>query len=127
MTRRILTGCLVLAVTLLPMVASWLLMIGMASSPEPKSTPVATPNPPPAPAPALGPVEVVVYAEPSFAGIMVFWLVAWLPVLATYSILAACAPARRRGPTRLATAAFLLGTAFAAPWIYGLYHIFTEG
>ena len=127
MTRRIAFGCLVLVVALLPMVAAWLMMIAMIPSPEAETTPVATPNPAMAPASALSAVEILVYADPWFAGTISIWLAVWLPVLVSYSIFATCADARRRRASMLAVASFLLGTAFAAPWICGLYRIFTEG
>ena len=127
MTRRVSFGFLVLVVTLLPVHAAWLLIVAMASTPEAASTPVHTPNPAQAPASALGLIEALVYAEPFFAGTILIWLAVWLPVLVSFSILAACAAGPRRRPSMLAAAAFLLGTAFAAPWIFGLYRIIAEG
>ena len=127
MTQRIAFGCLVFVVALFPVVAAWLLMIAMIPSPEAETTPVATPNPSKAPASALSAVEILVYADPWFAGTISIWLVAWLPVLVAYSILAACTPERRRRPALKVAASFMLGTAFAAPWFFGLYRIVAEG
>jgi hypothetical protein len=130
MFRRVTFAGLVLVLELLPATAAFLVLRGvvLAETAEAAATSVATPNPSRPPAEFLGPLELLVFVEPWFAGTLVFWLAPWLAILLAYPLAAAAlvrfsASSIPRRPVLLPAIALLLGAAFAIPWVYALCRV----
>ena len=131
-TRRLLNGLVAAVMAFLPLAIACGAILAMEAARDAALvTPnrVATPNPSKAPWYFMGPAELVVYADPWFAGTFAFWYYPWLVGLAGY----VCAvgvwwpvksPSSGRSPLlSLAMLSSLLGLIFAAPWFYGLIKI----
>lgn len=128
--RRTWFGVFVLTFALAPMLSTWVLMLGIWRSLDAPPTPVATPNPSSSPG-LLGPLEILAFADPWFAGTIAFWLIPWLMVLVLFAIAAAAAVngdrqqqvSWWRRPAALIAFSFFLGQLFACPWYYGVYQL----
>jgi len=79
MTWRIAFGILVLLAAFAPMLAAWALMLAVVPAFDPQMTTVATPNP--THVSLLGPIDLLVFAGPWFAGTIAFWLFSGCPLL----------------------------------------------
>ena len=86
---RCLISCLAFA---LPSCALWGLMLSYAASPGDPTVQSKIPSPAKAPAWMVGPSDVLVYADPSFAGTAWLWLFLWGVAAATLLLLALCLP-----------------------------------
>ena len=117
--------CLVApALAALPTFVLWLVMQPLVRSPV---TVVDSPNPSKAPAAFLSPFEVLVYAEPWYAGVGTWWLVLGAALITIVTIAAVVSAVKEQGEKAVAAVAFLAGVLFAAPWIHGLFHLLTRG
>lgn len=124
LVRRLQNGAVALTGALLPLVIACGIALAVVAAPSPLDG--RTPNPRPAPWFFLGPIELLVYLEPWFAGTIVIWLILWVPALAIFVVGVLLKwPSQRpepnsRGLPSLALLSVLMGLAFAAPWIYAL-------
>lgn len=134
MMQRIGFAALTMMIALLPAIALWsiwLTMLALSPAEEPPAPPTAvkTPNPSQAPAAYLGPAEVLVYADPFFAGTILWWLIFCAAFLGGYTIVStAIVRFRSAGvtplvfrPSVLLLGSLLLGAFFVvAPWLFAL-------
>ena len=84
------------------------------------------PNPAKVPASMLGPADVLVYADPWFAGAIMWWLSlggAGMVILLSVAILAPAGERPARSVAVWMVWSFLLGAIFAVPWVYGLFRL----
>jgi len=128
---RALTSALAM---LLPACTLWALMLPNASSPGDAADGARIPNPAKAPVSMLGPADVLVYADPGFAGTIGYWMVICGTAAVLMVLAAACVPnpptsywsARGRTLAVWGLCSLLLGFVFAAPWFYGLFRLMTR-
>ena len=127
MLLRIVFSITWLGLALGPMLAAALAMQMIASGEKLPAAPTATPNPQSVSPASLGPLEILAYADPWWAGVGLFWLVGGLILISLAVVLAvvfvdvkAIRPTLR-GPVVISLAMFMLGLFFATPWFYGIY------
>lgn len=93
-----------------------------------------SPNPPRTPDTQRGLAESLVAVEPWFGGTIWLWIIFWPLVLIGYAIAAGVLRHRppkdedvaQRQPYTYVVTAMLLGTWFAAPWLFGTYLVLTR-
>lgn len=125
----LLTACL-------PVVLLWLQLVTLIDRHDAERPPPPnSPNPTKAPASSLGIAEVLVYADPSFAGAILFWVLpgaallvglgpwaAGVPVLANTSSAGWPPP----GFLKVTGAALAVGSFLALPWVYAVIRVLHE-
>ena len=119
---------------LTPIVACWLVMLWRI---ERRSAIGSTnaPNPERAPAWLLGPIDVLVYVDPWFAGTIVFWLLPGAVILAGLLLWATgMLGSRKPGADsracrlvlRVLPISVAVGLLLALPWLYSITRLFSQ-
>ena len=118
---------------LAPLCTLWALMVPYAANTNGPAEGARIPNPSKAPVSMLGSADVLVHADPWFAGTIGYWIVVCSTVAAALIVAALCVPAppseraiRRRSLRIWGVGSLLLGLLFAAPWFYGLFRLLTR-
>ena len=116
-----LTRCLIAsAAFVLPLIASWGLIVATANNTAPPSSSSRIPSPTKTTA-TMCPVEALVYADPWFAGTIWLWVFLWGCAGVTLTLLALFLPVRNRWSLLAwGICSVVAGSLFAGPWIYGL-------
>ena len=121
---RLTRGLIVCMGSLLPLCILWQLMLPHASRSGNLTKVMGIPNPAKAPVSMLGPIEVLVYADPWFAGVAWVWVIACGITLAILIATALCLPLSRQsaGSSMIfwGLGSLLVGLVIASPWMYGL-------
>lgn len=130
--KRCLWGMAALGGAWLPLLCSWLLLGTALDARAAASPEAASPNPIRSPAHFLGPVDLLVAVDLSFAGWINLWLVPGAVVLLGLVLWAMGVPVLRKGtalaPTcprasRLVTASVAVGLFLAVPWLLALVRV----
>lgn len=115
-------SCVAAAGGLLPTMFMWLLLAVIAGLNQAPSSNIPTPNLVKPRAPLLmGPIEVLVYLDPWFAGTILYWLalmVVALIGLVLWAGQSTSAETAKRSSLRVFLVSANVGLILAAPWMY---------
>jgi hypothetical protein len=93
------------------------------------------PNPEKAPAWMLGPIDVLIYVDPWFAGTIVFWLLPGAVILAGLMLWTTGMLGLRKGRAnspacppvfRILLISSIVGLFLALPWLYAITRLFSQ-
>ena len=123
---RIARGVIALAGSLLPLCVLWRLMLSHTAISDGPGAESRITGPAKASVSLVGPADVLVYADPWFAGTVQWWMMLCCAAAALLVLVAVCVPVRSRSGWSLVVwglVSLLLGLVFAAPWLYGFFRM----